>query len=106
VNHDELQNYYKKAKIYCQFSRSESFGVSVVEAMYFGCVPFVTNAGGLPEIVGKNGIIANRNPIDILSKNIIDTLNLFPDYKELKQRIKNSFMVSSRKKILLTLIKD
>ncbi len=62
VNHDELQSYYKKAKIYCQFSRSESFGVSIVEAMYFGCFPIVTNVGGMPELVGKNGRIVKRIP--------------------------------------------
>ncbi len=68
VNHSELQNYYKKAKIYCQFSRSESFGVSVVEAMYFGCIPFVTNVGGMPELVEKNGRIVKRIPGTISSE--------------------------------------
>jgi glycosyltransferase involved in cell wall biosynthesis len=68
VNHDELQNYYKKAKIYCQFSRSESFGVAIVEAINFGCVPFVTNVGGMPELVGKTGRIVKRIPETISSQ--------------------------------------
>ncbi len=68
VNHSELQNYYKKAKIYCQFSRSESFGVAVVEAMYFGCIPVVTNVGGLPELIGKTGRIVKRIPETISSQ--------------------------------------
>jgi glycosyltransferase involved in cell wall biosynthesis len=68
VNHDKLQNYYKKAKIYCQFSRSESFGVAIVEAINFGCVPFVTNVGGMPELVGKTGRIVKRIPETISSQ--------------------------------------
>jgi glycosyltransferase involved in cell wall biosynthesis len=68
VNHDELEPYYKKAKIYCQFSRSESFGVAIVEAMNFGCVPIVTNVGGMPELVGKNGRIVKRIPGTISSQ--------------------------------------
>lgn len=62
INHEELNTYYKRAKIYCQFSRSESFGVSIVEAMSFGCIPIVTNVGGMPEIVGKPEYVVQRNP--------------------------------------------
>lgn len=61
INHQELVNYYKKAKIYCQFSRSESFGVAIAEAMNFGCVPVVTSVGGMPEIVHNNGKIVKRD---------------------------------------------
>jgi len=68
VNHNELENFYKKAKIYCQFSRSESFGVAIVEAINFGCIPFVTNVGGMPELVGKTGRIVKRIPETISSQ--------------------------------------
>jgi glycosyltransferase involved in cell wall biosynthesis len=73
VNHDELQNYYKKAKIYCQFSRSESFGVAIVEAINFGCIPIVTNVGGMPELVGKTGRIVKRIP-GIISSQIFEVV--------------------------------
>ncbi|MBK6284599.1 MAG: glycosyltransferase family 4 protein [Draconibacterium sp.] len=68
VNHEELEKFYKKAKIYCQFSRTESFGVAIVEAMNFGCIPVVTNVGGMPELVGKNGRIVKRIPFSISSQ--------------------------------------
>lgn len=68
INHQELVNYYKKAKIYCQFSRSESFGVAIVEAMSFGCVPVVTNVGGMPEVTVNTGTISNRNIQEIAEK--------------------------------------
>jgi len=65
TNHKNLVQYYKRAKVYCQFSRSESFGVSIVEAINFGCIPVVTNVGGMPEIVENAGFVAERNILNI-----------------------------------------
>ena len=33
---------------------SEHFGIAVVEAMSYGCIPIFVNRGGLTEIVEKN----------------------------------------------------
>jgi len=95
VPHSELPAYYQKSKFYCQLSRSESFGVSVAEAMYYGCMPIVTNEGGLPEVVGKAGYIVKRNPNDI-AQLILNTPQILP---ELKQDLSNRVMTDfSRKK--------
>jgi glycosyltransferase involved in cell wall biosynthesis len=101
VNHDELENYYKRAKIYCQFSRSESFGVSILEAMYFGCVPFVTNVGGMPELVGENGRIVSRNQIEVIADRIQNSVTEFQNIKENK----TLFLVETRKKLFMELIR-
>ena len=58
INQDELISYYQKAKIYCQLSYRESFGVALAEAMACGCVPVVTDRGALPEVVGDVGFYA------------------------------------------------
>ncbi len=55
LTQDELISYYQKAKIYCQLSYRESFGVALAEAMACGCVPVVTDRGALPEVVGEAG---------------------------------------------------
>lgn len=52
---EELITYYQKAKVYCQLSYRESFGVALAEAMACGCVPVVTERGALPEVVGDTG---------------------------------------------------
>jgi len=62
INRGDLENHYKKAKIYWHAAgfgedlmknpeRAEHFGISTVEAMGAGCVPVVINAGGQKEIV-------------------------------------------------------
>jgi glycosyltransferase involved in cell wall biosynthesis len=57
---DELKGRFARARVYLQPSRHESFGCSVAEAMLSGCVPVVTRAGALPEVVGNAGIYADE----------------------------------------------
>lgn len=100
VNHSELQNYYKKAKIYCQFSRSESFGVSIVEAMYFGCVPVVTNAGGMPELVDNLGFVVKKEPekiADLIKRIVLNKVKI----AENQEKYFEKFEKSKRKNKLL-----
>jgi glycosyltransferase involved in cell wall biosynthesis len=103
VNHDELQNYYKKAKIYCQFSRSESFGVAVVEAINFECIPIVTNVGGMPELVGKTGRIVKRIP-GIISSQISEVVLNYSSLILKKDTQNWPFSVEQRRKNLKTVL--
>ena len=52
VPHISVPEKLKSFDLFVALSRTESFGVSVVEAMACGIVPLVTNVGGLPEVVG------------------------------------------------------
>jgi glycosyltransferase involved in cell wall biosynthesis len=54
--HNDLIRNLREAKVYCQLSRTESFGVTVLEAMASGCVPVVTEGGALEELVGDCGV--------------------------------------------------
>ncbi len=54
----ELLRWLQRARVYCQLSYYESFGVALAEAMACGCVPVVTDKGALPEVVGDVGLYA------------------------------------------------
>ena len=41
--------------MYCQLSITESFGVTLLEAMACGCVPVVARRDALPELAGDAG---------------------------------------------------
>jgi len=65
VPHSEVQNYLNMFDVFAALSRSESFGVSVIEASACGLPVVVSDAGGLPEVVkeGETGFVVPReNP--------------------------------------------
>lgn len=53
----ELVPLYRQSRVYAQFSRTESFCLTLAEAMYYGCVPVVTGVGGMPEVAGECGCV-------------------------------------------------
>jgi glycosyltransferase involved in cell wall biosynthesis len=63
VPHSEVPNELAKLDVYVALSRSESFGVAVLEASAAGCPVVVSNVGGLPEVTinGETGFIV---PVD------------------------------------------
>ncbi|MFQ6673249.1 MAG: glycosyltransferase [Fidelibacterota bacterium] len=59
----ELIAYYRKASVYCQPSRIESFSFALAQGMLCQCVPVATDVGGMPEVMGKTGFLVPReNP--------------------------------------------
>ncbi len=52
----EFKAVLARAKVYCQASFTEGFGVALAEAMASGCVPVVCRAGAIPEVVGDTGL--------------------------------------------------
>lgn len=75
---DDIEEWFNRARVYCQLSRYESFGLSVVEAMDHGCIPIVWDSGALMEIVNGCGQVvtdlnmARRYIIDIMMDKKID----------------------------------
>lgn len=105
VNQKELIHFYKNAKVYCQLSRSESFGVSILEAMTFGNFPIVTHEGGMPEVVGDFGTVVARDPQAIA--NLIEHRILkdgIPDAAAIEMHIEKLFTKKLRADSLLLVI--
>ncbi len=74
VDEKKLADYYSLCKVYLQLSRSESFGVSMVEAMAFGCVPIIYDRGALPEVIDKEGFIVNYKDLNTVKERIIQII--------------------------------
>lgn len=88
---NKLQENYDKIDILLMPSRSEGFGLTAIEGMARGCVPVVSNTGGLPEVVQDNisgllhktedfndltdkiiSLCKNRKILDSLSRNAVE----------------------------------
>ncbi len=74
----ELENY--SFAIFIQ-DREEPFGISLIESMKAGCIPFATNVGAFPEIIvdGYNGFLFDHkntdSNINAASKIILDLID-------------------------------
>jgi glycosyltransferase involved in cell wall biosynthesis len=74
----ELRDWHRRAAVYAQLSRRESFGVALAEAMACECVPVAAAAGALPWVVGATGpLVAAGRPGDA-ARAIASALPLAP----------------------------
>ena len=97
---DELIRYYQKAKVYCQLSFRESFGVSLAESMLCECVPVATNAAALPEIVGDTGYYVDYGNVTRATEMVARAIQSDKG-KAARARVMNLFSVDQREKILI-----
>jgi len=82
--------WYRRAKVYCQLSYYESFGVALAEAMACECVPVVTDKGALPEVAGDVGFYVPYGDPEATAEAIRKALNCAKG-KEARERIKRVF---------------
>lgn len=76
VSDEELIDWYRRARVYCQLSAYESFGVAVVEAMSCRCIPVVTDCGALSEVVGDCGVFTKYGDAEDAARSIACALEL------------------------------
>ncbi|CAN0597923.1 unnamed protein product, partial [Ectocarpus sp. 12 AP-2014] len=48
----------------------EPFGLVALEGLACGCIPIASNGGGLPEAIGKTGIIFQSGSIESLTNSL------------------------------------
>lgn len=73
---DKLQSYYDQIDILLMPSRSEGFGLTAIEGMARGCVPVVSNTGGLSEVVedGESGLLHMPDSLDDMAEKVTSVI--------------------------------
>jgi glycosyltransferase involved in cell wall biosynthesis len=68
----DIEDYLQAADIGLFTSESESFGLSILEAMCFGCPSVARRVGGVPEVVedGVSGILVPSDNPDLLAQEL------------------------------------
>lgn len=88
----QIEDYIQAADLGLFTSESESFCLSILEAMSFACPSVATHVGGIPELVqdGETGLLVPSGDVDGLTQAVEKLLNN-PSYrKELGQKAQSS----------------
>jgi N-acetyl-alpha-D-glucosaminyl L-malate synthase BshA len=69
-NVNAIEDYLLSADLALMTSDTESFCLSILEAMFFACPSVATNVGGIPEVIedGITGLLAHRGDAEALSR--------------------------------------
>jgi glycosyltransferase involved in cell wall biosynthesis len=105
IPQEELIAYYQRAKVYCQLSFIESFGMALAEAMSSECIPVVTDRGALPEVAENTGFYVSYGDPETAAKAIKEALKSNKG-KEARERIKKMFPIEKREKELIKMIEE
>ncbi len=101
----ELAHLFDTAAVYVQASRHEGFGVSVAEAMLARCVPVVTRAGALPEVVGDTGVLLDDAEPATVALGVREALQRDTG-EAARQRVLERFSVRQRRDGLFALLDE
>ena len=109
IDNEQVKNLMLQSIIYVQISDTETFGLSILEAMNYSVPVIVSSKGAIPEIVGEYGIYVDHNSIDSVTNAMIYVLNL--SQENLNQitnlnlkRVQNKFSYENRKNKLTELL--
>lgn len=104
---EELHAMYRRASVYVQASRHEGFGMAVAEAMLAGCVPVVTDATAMPEVVGDAGVLIPSQAPEDVAAGVRRALEMGPEAgRRARERILSTFPVERRREGLLRVVDE
>ena len=91
IEHSNIAEYYNKLDVFVAVSRSESFGVSVLEASASALPVIVSDVGGLPEVVvhGKTGFIIPADAPEDLASTLAKMIQDMPALKRMGEEGRN-----------------
>jgi len=73
ISRNQMRDILCNSKVYLHVTRSEGFGISIVEAMASGCIPIVYDYGGPTEFVPRNYRYQTLDEINELLHKTIDS---------------------------------
>lgn len=111
INNSEMPEWLQRSKACVQISDTETFGVSIAEAMSCGTPVVVSRRGALPEVAGECGIYVDHNDPKSVADGIINLLRKGEAGRQevglkARSRIIENFSYERRKRSLQQIIKD
>lgn len=106
VPQETLLRVFHKSRVYLQLSRHEGFGSSLAEAMLCRCVPVVSRAGSLPEVVGDTGYAVELGQAEQIAEVVLRAFGDTRGGNASRERIAKTFPLSRRRDLLLRRVEE
>ncbi len=106
VSEKEKIEAYAGSDIFCSPSHYEGFCISILEAMSQGCAVITSNQGGMPWVVGNDGLIFQDNNVEDFRKKIETLANNKPLRDKLRELGKEKSKKFTWDKVAKTLDKE
>jgi len=109
IPNEEVANWMQRSKLYVQISDTETFGVSIAEALSCETPVVVSRRGAIPEVAGELGVYVDHNDYIDVAKGIIETLSKSENElkiirQKMRKRIIDNFNYEKRKTEIKRLI--
>lgn len=107
VSKENLLRFYQKSKVYCQPSRHEGLPSALCEAMLCECIPVGSRVAGIPNAIGENGFLVERENVEQTVRAIQAALASNPELgRKARARIAEHFSLDKRAEALDAIIAD
>lgn len=80
---------YNQAKIFIQASITEGMPNTLNEAMLCGCIPVGSDVNGIPDAIGKNGVIVKHRNIEELEQALFSALKMETEESAIRHVLEN-----------------
>lgn len=91
VTEEELQDLYKRAKVFALPSLHEGVGMVALEAAAYGCEIVLTNVGAPKEYYDGRAILINPKSVDEIGEGVIKAMNTGFSQPGLKKYVEDHF---------------
>jgi len=96
-----------RARVYAQPSLHEAFGMAVAESMLHYCIPVVTRAGALPEVVGETGYYCESDRPEDIAQALRSALAAPASRaRAARERVLDRFPFERRAEALVSLVEE
>lgn len=111
IHNEDVITWLQHSKVYVQISDTETFGLSIAEAMSCGAPVVVSRKGAIPELVGGHGLFVDHNDPQSVAAGIISLLSKTDDERhtlgeQARARIVEHFSYEHRRAAIQRVIQD
>ena len=85
---EEYLRWLQRGSVVISTARQENFGIAVVEAIRFGCIPLLPNRLAYPEIIPQqfHSVVLYKDAGDLVQK-LIRLITHYPEFKTLRRQL-------------------